>query len=103
MDPNTATFPDFVLNYVSKLWDIPLDPHVWPQHWHLCNIVYDLVFSLNDMSDNMAQIVGPELAAKYFRNKVNPSPEFELDVDANLRRRISEIYAEDFKMIERIT
>lgn len=102
MDPETVTFPDFVLNYVSRLGEVPLDPHVWPQHWHLCNIVYDLVFPLCDMSEKMAEIVGPELAKQYFQEKVNPSPEIELDVDANMRSRLSEIYAEDFRMIERI-
>lgn len=103
LDPYEATFRDFVFKYVSRLGDIALDPHVWPQYWHLCNIVYDRVFSLSAMSESMREIIGPELAAQFFQSKVNPSPDSELDIDTELRLRISEIYAEDFKMIRRIS
>ena len=102
-DPVGVSLDDFITNYVSRLGDIPLDPHVWPQHWHLCPIVYDYVFSLTDLAEGMTQIVGPRMAADFFQQKVNTSPEFDLEVGAETRARIETIYAEDFRMLDRIT
>lgn len=102
-DPTEASFQDFITNYVARLGDVPLDPHVWPQHWHLCPVVYDHVFSLHALTEGMAQIIGQEAAARYFRRKVNTSPETDLDISADIRATLSTIYAEDFRMIRRIT
>lgn len=99
-DPCKANFNDFI-DYVSRLGITPLDPHVWPQHWHLCNVVYDCVFPLDNLYKSMAQMIGPKLAQSFHR-KVNPSPRYSVAVRADLRERILEIYAEDLRMIERI-
>jgi sulfotransferase famil protein len=101
-DPFGATFEGFVLDYVSKLGAAPLDPHVWPQHWHLCNILYDRVFLLSALQEGMSQIIGMEMAARFFARKVNPSPEVHLDMSCEIRERISAIYADDFRMLARI-
>lgn len=101
-DPETASFREFVNEYVSRLGDVRLDPHTWPQHWHLCPIVYNRVFRLQDLAESMAEIVGKEMADTYFRDRVNPSVDFDLEIDAETRDRISSIYSEDFRIIDRI-
>jgi hypothetical protein len=50
----------------------------------------------------MARMIGPDIAARFFQRKVNPSSEHPPKIDAEIRERISEIYAGDFRMIERI-
>lgn len=100
-DPEKASFSDFVNEYVSRLGDVRLDPHTWPQHWHLCPIIYNRVFLLQDLAESMTEIVGKEMADMYFRDKVNPSADFDLEIDAETRDRISSIYAGDFRIIDR--
>jgi len=101
-DPNTASFRDFVVDYVSRLGDVVLDPHVWPQHWHLCPVVYDCVVQLGELSEGMAEIFGNELARQFFHDKINPSQEFDVWADPEMFTRISTIYAEDIRMMESI-
>ena len=101
-DPAAATFRDFVLNYVSRLGEIRLDPHVWPQAWHLCPVTYDHVIELEDLCEGMARLVGPDLAESYFGEKTNSAPAENIDIDDETRSRIDEIYAEDFRMMSRI-
>lgn len=101
--PSEASFAEFVFEYVSKLGSVTLDPHVWPQTWYLCNVVYDRVFPLNTLCESMAEILGHETALRFFAKKVNPSPASDLDIDETLRGRIVELYADDFRMLDRIT
>ena len=101
-DPAYATFRDFVLNYVSRLGEIRLDPHIWPQAWHLCPVSYDRVIELENLCEGMARLVGPDLAETYFRVKTNSAPVEDIDIDRETRSRIDEIYADDFRMLHRI-
>lgn len=101
-DPDEASFEDFILDYVSKLKDVPVDPHVWPQYWHLCNVIYDRAFPLDNLYEAMLQMIGEDMAARFFQTKVNSSADVALDIGKEIRARISEIYSEDFQMIRRI-
>lgn len=101
-DPETATFPAFVLDYVARLGEIPLDPHVWPQAWHLCNVTYDRVLLLRNLKDEMVEIVGPKRAEQFFQQNVNASPPAEVEIPEEIRARALEIYAEDVRMMARV-
>jgi len=102
-DPLEASLRDFILRYVSRLGETPLDPHVWPQHWHLSHIIYDRVFPLGELHDGMVETIGQDLANKFFQRKVNSSPLSDVTIDKDLLERISYIYKEDLKMICRVT
>ena len=101
-DPVEASLRDFILLYVSRLGETPLDPHVWPQHWHLSSVVYDRVFPLGELHDGMAAIIGPDLAKSFFQRKVNSSPPVEIPMAVDLVDRIVAIYEDDLRMISRI-
>jgi hypothetical protein len=103
LDPHEANFRTFVVEYVSRLGDDGLDPHVWPQTWYLCPVVYDIAIRLDDLAATMSRIIGAELASKFFDNKVNASEALELPVDSETSVRLAEIYAADYRMLERIT
>ena len=87
----------------ARLGEMPLDPHVLPQHWHLCNVVYDRVFPLDALHDGMTQIVGLEPATRFFeRSQSLASKRIRLKIDDALRSTIAAIYEGDYKMIARI-
>jgi len=100
-DPRNSTFRDFVRNYVSQLGDVRLDPHVWPQSWHLCPVLYDHVIELSELFEGMSQVIGTDLAREFFCEKVNSSPETDLVTDDETYARLASIYAEDMRLIER--
>lgn len=101
-DPGNAGFEDFVLGYVARLGEVRLDPHVWPQSWHVTNALYDQVFPLSELHDRMCGIIGPRRADRFFLHRVNPSKAPPLEVGAAVRQRIEALYAEDFAMIARL-
>ena len=102
-DPKNAKFEEFIVDYLSRLGDAPLDPHVWPQHWHLCDVIYDLAIPLRSLADGMSKALGPSIASDYFKHKVNPSASYKIEVGSEIRSLVSKIYAEDYRMIERLS
>lgn len=100
--PEQATIRDFVFNYLDKLYQQPLDPHVWPQNWHVCNIVYDKVIFLRDLHAGMADIAGSELANEYFEEKLNASDREDTVIEPDIRQKILELYAEDVELLQRV-
>lgn len=100
--PETATFPRFVQDYVAQLGEIPLDPHIWPQAWHLSNVVYDRVLLLDNLTDGMAELVGPQRAARFFQKNVNASPPASVEIPEDVRAQILGIYREDIRMMKRV-
>lgn len=101
-EPETASLEEFVFSYVSRLEIEKLDPHVWPQNWHLANVVYDRVFPLSQLHDGMRPLIGETLADRFFQRRTNPSPETELRVDPMVERQIKRLYRDDYEMIDRI-
>lgn len=101
-DPASARFEDFVFDYASRLGEVRLDPHVWPQSWHVTNVLYDEVFALSDLHTEMARLIGPRRADRFFLHRLNPSKAAPFDIGGELRQRIEQIYAEDIAMIARL-
>lgn len=101
-DPLEASLRDFILRYVSRLGETPLDPHVWPQHWHLSHVIYDRVFPLGELHDGMVETIGRDLANKFFRHKVNQSSLIDFTIDTDLMDRIKYIYEGDLEIISNI-
>jgi Sulfotransferase family len=100
--PQEASFEAFVFDYVARLGTVGLDPHVWPQSWHLCDTLYDHVFRLEALRDGMAGIIGWRLARRFFHRKINRSPPVELAVPGPVEAEIVRLYAEDIAMLGRI-
>lgn len=100
--PQEASLEAFVFDYVARLGADELDPHVWPQSWHLCDTLYEHVFPLESLRDGMDPIIGGRLACRFFQRKVNASPPVELAVPAAVRAEIERLYAEDLAMLGRI-
>ena len=99
----SASFEEFIIDYLSQLGNAPLDPHVWPQDWHLCDVIYDLAIPLQSLSAGMWMALGPRFAADHFKHKVNSSASYRIEVDSEISSRVSEIYAADYRMIERLS
>ena len=102
LNPEKASFEEFVLQYVARLGELRLDPHVQPQSWHLCNVVYDQVIPLQSLQERMALIVGEQMAQNFFERKVNESLHVDIYISPDLSMRIKDIYMEDYLMIEKI-
>lgn len=101
-DPRRAGLREFVIEYVSRMGDTPLDPHVWPQSWHLCPVVYDHVIFLRDLAKGMSELISPALAKQYFGDPVNPSSRSNPEPDEELSAIIRCVYAEDYRMLSSI-
>ncbi len=98
----TSLSKSFVSTYVAKLDAQPLDPHVWPQIWHLCDVRYDCVFYLSDLFLGMQQIIGNELAKKFFEKKTNSSPHFDVPVSAEILDALRFYYRDDYALMDRV-
>lgn len=72
-DASTATFREFVCDYLGSNDLRALDPHVWPQTSHLHSIKYNHAVFMGDLRDEMSRLLGPSLADRYFSAKVNAS------------------------------
>lgn len=129
-DPSTASFRDFVREYLSG--DLPsLDPHVWPQHAHLHQIRYSDAIPIDDLRHRMRDIIGGDLAERYFATRTNASvgrhdddddlsglsaavlrqgylqrdslPRHEQLAERALVERLSQIYADDVRLVGRLS
>ena len=92
-DPGDATFEQFVHFYLARG---PHDPHALSQAAHLLPVSYNICSTMDSLRDDMTQVVGDELAARYFVRPVNQSsaslfeePSFEVPVRV-LRQRYAE-------------
>ncbi len=101
-EPDKASFDEFVFEYVSRIGRVQLDPHVWPQNWHLSNVLYDRVFPLSNLHAEMTRIIGARQAKRFFSRKLNPSRAVEIDISDDTRSQIEIIYSEDIALIGHI-
>lgn len=72
LDPQQATFEEFVTLYVARSPSLR-DPHVWPQRDHLHNIVYTHAIFIEDLHDQAQILFGDDIARTYFRERTNAS------------------------------
>jgi len=96
MSGKPSTFSNF-LDFAEKM----LDPHCWTQKSHLFPRKYTNAIHLHDLHAAMVEIVGEE-QAEPFRHRKNPSKKPEFSVSDSDIEKIREIYAADFRMIDRI-
>ena len=73
-DPLTATFNDFVFDYLDPDFQ-KLDPHVLPQRSCLLPIVYTDAIPLSELRESVRSLFGAEIADRHFGRKVNASSE----------------------------
>lgn len=127
-DPNTATFREFAQTYARSPFEVR-DPHIRPQFEHLAPIRYSRAVPLMRVAAEMADLVGPALARRYFAKPTNatrygssgvklydtPSdvlhaayleqktlPSKESLSDPELRAIVGENYAADMAMLARM-
>lgn len=130
-NPETATFSDFITDYIGRPFS-DLDVHVRPQSSSLLPTKYSDAIPLKGLHTRMADIIGPNLADQYFLPQVNSTsdaglveldaaylltaadlqriylernefPASECFLSAAIRRRIENVYAQDFDLNERVS
>ena len=77
------------------------DPHCLPQVDHLRPIVYTHAIPLYGLHDAMLHLVG-STAARAFRHRFNQSRPTPVEVTESDRKFVRQIYAVDYKMLDRI-
>lgn len=77
------------------------NPHCLPQADHLRPIVYSHAIPLYGLHDAMHQLGGP-VAARAFLHSFNRSRPTPVDVTESHRKFIRQIYAADYRMLDRI-
>lgn len=103
--PETSTFDDFVLKYLTAN-SRSLDPHCRSQYSHLRPVRYTDAIPLASLRSEISRIVGDEMAERYFSKKTNSSTpqdshgmphagERGKEVVGTLRK----IYRDDYAMI----
>lgn len=124
-DPKGATFEQFVHHYLEHR---PGDPHTLSQAAHLLPISYNVRSTMDSLLHDMKQVVGDELAKRYFGRPVNESsailfdePSVDLPVrvlrdryaesgqlpgssaleTAELRSAVQRLYRADYKLARR--
>lgn len=125
--PEKTTFRRFVGTYLRP--DLrQLDLHVLPQAWHLKRFQYTDAIPIGDLHARMTGILGSELADRYFARPVNATghgktipvegamdipaddlaatfvqeavmPANDSLLDAGLKARLLDLYADDVRMI----
>ena len=93
--PGATTYKKFIFDYVMRN-PMELDPHVWPQHFHLRRIRYSRAIHMDQLFEEMADIIGEEKANKYFSNKVNSSTGRHNDHSADLSEKTSDQLHQSF-------
>jgi hypothetical protein len=96
-------FEDFFYDYVARLGLEPLDPHVWPQCWHVTNVLYDHAVPLPMLFEGMAGIIGRSLAEAYFLHRTNRSADHDIPISPETRADIEALYAEDYALLDRVS
>jgi hypothetical protein len=126
--PGDATFQDFVRDYLRRD-DSDIDVHCHGQYVRLQKIRYTHAIPMNMLHDEMAALLGRELATRFFAEKTNATegqrfddPSSTVPADRLLQRFVSERalpstkalvtvvlrdalrarYAADYRMIEEI-
>jgi len=92
---------DFDFDGFVRFCGKQLDPHTWTQRSSLRRMRYTHAIPIDQLSATMVEIVGEE-AARPFEKKFNHSTPHEVKVSAQERARLSDIYAEDLQLIEKI-
>ena len=130
-NPETATFSDFITDYIGHPFS-DLDVHVRPQSFSVLPRDYSDPILLECLHARMTDIIGPKLADRYFLPKVNSTadaglleldaaylvpagdlrrmyleqnefPDRECFLSAAIRQRIGDLYARDFELIARVS
>lgn len=128
--PEQATFRHFVLDYLRPNFR-SLDLHLLPQSWHLKRHFYTDAIPMGNLHARMIEIVGREIADRYFSKPTNTTQQsravdmtncietpanklaavYESSVampannsflDPEIRTRLEALYADDFHMISAI-
>ena len=93
-----VTFRNFVESYLQRDFG-KLDRHIQPQSVHLRRAVYSDVIHVEHLYDRMKDVVGSEVADKYFQRPVNRTSDIELRNVTNASdipiRQIRQIFSED--------
>ncbi|MGH8246061.1 MAG: sulfotransferase family 2 domain-containing protein [Gammaproteobacteria bacterium] len=128
-DPDQASFRDFVLRYLGED-QAKLDPHCLSQYRHLLPVNYTDAIRMDSLRIGLVPVIGHNLSEKYFRSKLNSSlaiedaesahdvpssvlhrkykeaglmPSVAAILDQEIEDRLSEIYADDQRMIETLS
>jgi hypothetical protein len=130
-DPETATFSDFVTDFIGRPFQ-DLDVHVRPQCDSLLPTLYSDAIPLNCVHARMTEIVGSKLADRFFLPQVNSTSDaglYHLDsaylvpsrelrriyqeknefpdkksfLSAEIRQKLGELYARDFELFSRVS
>lgn len=131
VNPDDCSFEFFLKKYVCLIKKgVMIDAHLLPQVWHLYPLEYKAIH-LPDIEKDMSLILGNDVGSKYFSKPVNSSssirsyddkdafkfssaelhydfkeksimPSFKGDVKATTKEILSEIYSDDYSMIDRM-
>lgn len=55
-----------------------VDPHFWPQQWHLLPIKYDMAIELSTLHAQMSSIIPVDICNACFKNPINTTGGFKL-------------------------
>lgn len=69
--PESASFRDFIIGYCKEFRE--KDVHIFPQHLHLLPSRYDSVLSIETLYEDISDLMGAEVADRYFARKANRS------------------------------
>ncbi|MBV9527256.1 sulfotransferase family 2 domain-containing protein [Sphingomonas sp.] len=69
-DPADATFSTFVRDYLDGQ---ATDPHAWSQISHVLPMDYNVICTLDTLGAKMTDVLGAEVAGKYFVRRANAS------------------------------
>lgn len=124
-----ASFLDFITKYVSNVGrEEKLNPHVLPQSWHLMPICYNAAIHIKKLGEEMKFLVGENASKEIFSSPYNSTsikknvffgggegikayrykeylktdgvyPSLESLVTEKIRRKIVEVYSDDYEMI----
>lgn len=97
MDAEPGLFEDLVRFACTQA-----DPHCFTQRSHLRRMRYTHAIHIKDLHETMRAIVGPE-ADPHFSERSNTTEQHPVHVSEEARRMIRDHYAEDYRMISRIT
>lgn len=127
--PESLTFREFCTKYLINKDFSQVDPHFWPQKFHLAPVSYNHIWLLSELYNCTKVVFGQAIANKFFKKKINSTSEFPtyddpvvdwpaLDiyerflstgclpsysamVDDELQKIIYRIYADDFQLFFR--
>lgn len=95
LDPENASFHDFVLTYLRPKF-AGLDSHVLPQRYHLQPALYSDAIPMTGLYTAMIGIVGQELADEHFKTPRNSSQDNNTYSDIGIEQLPSRILHERY-------